>query len=134
MFERVVSPRGFPRRQVAAFGTAIVFATTTLFVATGGSPSAAGVVQTTRVFDGTPPLHFRLITTPEGRGQLRLQMLRNPAPLRVSTARCGQVPATITIAANDHTVHVLPARVPPGNCATVQLTGKAVRVTGRLWY
>ena len=134
MVGRVVSPSAFRRRRVAAVGTAIVFAITTVFVATGGSPSAAGVVQTTRVFDGTPPLHFRLITTPDGHGQLRLQMLQNPAPITVSTARCGQVPATITIAANDHTVHVLPAKVPAGTCVTVQLTGKAVRVTGRLWY
>jgi hypothetical protein len=132
MFERVVSPGGL--RRLGAFGAAIVFAMSTLFAATGASPSAAGVVRTTRVFAGIPPLHFRLITTPEGRGQLRLQMLQNPAPLTVSTARCGQVPATTTIAANDHTVHVLPVKVPPGNCATVQLAGKAVRVTGRLWY
>lgn len=122
------------RWRPAAVGTALALTMTSFFAVSQAANATTGGVQAVALFQGTPPLSFRFITTPEGLGQVRLQMLTNPVPLTVSTARCGLPPTTVLIPANDHTVHMLLTNVPAGSCVTSRLTGKSVHVSGQFWY
>jgi hypothetical protein len=100
----------------------------------GDRADAASMLPGSSSFKGQPPLAFRVVTTPQGMGAVRLQMTRNPQQLWVYSGPCETPQRRLLILPNDHSVKMLLQPVRPGTCVTVRITGVPLPVAGQLWY
>lgn len=129
--------RRVPRRRHLAIALPIAFLVAMLVTISPGvddRADAATKLPGSSSFKGRPPLAFRVVTTSQGLGAVRLQMTQNPQQLWVYSGVCGKPQSRTLIAPNDHSVKVLLQPVRPGTCVTVQITGAPYPVAGQLWY